>query len=125
MERSSWTYESADRDPMLPEQFQLAIDATQIRKPELIEACKDVLVAGLQATEAAQRRNIDDVTTVYRAIATVKEKWDQICTAEEWEFVPLAFPRDIMKALKEFQREQLKRYSELKAKGRRKKKTKT
>ena len=122
MELSSWTYEPADRDPMLAEQFQIAVDATQIRKPELIEACKDVLVEGLQATEAAQRRNIDDVTSVYRAIATVREKWEQICTAEEWEFVPLAFPKEIMKALKEFQREQLKRYSDFKGRKRRKKK---
>ena len=122
MELSSWTYEPADRDPMLAEQFQIAVDATQIRKPELIEACKDVLVEGLQATEAAQRRNIDDVTSVYRAIATVREKWEQICTAEEWEFVPLAFPKEIMRALKEFQREQLKRYSDFKGRKRRKKK---
>jgi|SRR5579884_1103919 len=121
MEQSSWKYESANLDPMLAEQFQIAIDATQIRKPELIEACRDVLVDGLPATEAAQKRNVDDVTTVYRAIATVKERWDQICTAEGWEFVPLAFPRTLMSALKEFQREQLKRYSEVKGKGRGKK----
>lgn len=123
MELSLWTYEPADRDPMLAEQFQIAIDATQIRKPELIEALRDVLVEGLQATEAAQRRKIDDVTTVYRAISTVREKWDQICRDEQWEFVPLAFPREIMKALKEFQRDQLKRYSDLKGKKRRRKKT--
>jgi predicted DNA-binding protein (UPF0251 family) len=122
MELSLWTYDP-DRDPMLAEQFQIAIDATQIRKPELIEALRDVLVEGLQATEAAQRRHIDDVTSVYRAIATVREKWDQICKDEGWEFVPLAFPREIMKALKEFQREQLNRYSDLKGRKRRKKRT--
>jgi hypothetical protein len=122
MELPLWTNEPADRDPMLPEQFQIAINATKIRKPELIEALRDVLVEGLQVAEAAQRRNIDDVTSVYRAIPTVRERWDQICRDEEWEFVSLAFPREIMKALKEFQRDQLKRYSELKGKGRRRKK---
>ena len=123
MERSSWTYEPADRDPMLAEQFQIAVDATQIRKPELIDACRDVLVEGVQATEAAQRRNITDVPSVYRALASIREKWDQICRDEEWEFVPLAFPREIMKALKEFQRDQLKRYSDLKGKKRRRNRT--
>jgi hypothetical protein len=64
----------ADRDPMVAEQFQIAIDATQIRKPELIEALRDVLVEGFQANEAAQRRNLGDVTSVYRAIATVPRR---------------------------------------------------
>ena len=52
MEHWSWMQDEAP-DPMLQEQFQLALDATQIRTPELIEACRSVLVDGKLATEVA------------------------------------------------------------------------
>ncbi len=112
MEHWSWMQDEAP-DPMLQEQFQLALDATQIRTPELIEACRSHLVDGKLATEVAQQHDID-VSSVYRAVTTIREKWDQICTEEEWEYRPLAFPRSIMKVLLEFQREQLSQYRDQK-----------
>jgi hypothetical protein len=110
----SWTQEGFP-DPMLQEQFQLALDATQIRTPELIEACRAVLVDGKLATEVAQQREIE-VSNIYRAVTNIKEKWDQICTQEDWEYLPLAFPRSIMKVLLEFQQLQLNKYSDQKDK---------
>ncbi|MDY6949668.1 MAG: hypothetical protein SXG53_28660 [Pseudomonadota bacterium] len=96
---------------MLQEQFQIAMDATQIRTPELIDACREVLVDGLPAAEVAQKHKIDP-SSVYRAIATVKAKWEEICAKEEWEYVPLAFPKSIMRVMLEFERDLLARYSE-------------
>jgi hypothetical protein len=110
----SWI-EDETPDPMLQEQFQLALDATQIRTPELIEACRSVMVDGQVATEVAQQRQMEP-SNIYRAISTIKEKWDQICTEEDWEYVPLAFPRSIMKVMLEFQREQLSQYRDQKDK---------
>ncbi len=100
---------------MLQEQFQLALDATQIRTPELIEACRSVLVDGRLVTEVARKHKIEQ-SSVSRAVTTVRERWDQICTQEDWEYVPLAFPRSLMKVLLEFQREHLSKYSEKKGK---------
>lgn len=112
MDRSSWTQEAeADLDPMLAEQFQIALDATKIRIPELREACRDVLVEGLEPPEAAARRKIDDVTSIYRAITTIKERWKQICVQEEWEYLPFAFPKTMTKLILELQREHLRQYS--------------
>jgi hypothetical protein len=63
----------------------------------------------------AQQRKME-VSNIYRAIATIKDKWDQICAEEDWEYLPLAFPRSIMKVLLEFQREQLGQYGDQKDK---------
>jgi hypothetical protein len=65
-------------------------------------------VAGEMATEVAQQRNME-VSNIYRALGTIKEKWDQISTDEDWEYKPLAFRRSLMKVMLEFQREQLHR----------------
>jgi DNA-directed RNA polymerase specialized sigma24 family protein len=112
----SWTHDEDTPDPMLQEQFQIAMDATQIRTPELIEACRAVLVDQLPAAEVAQKHGIDP-SSVYRAIATVKAKWEEICAKEEWEYVPLAFPKSIMRVMLEFERDLLARYSEQRGKG--------
>lgn len=37
MEQPSWTHEESDRDPMLPEHFQIAVDATQIAASHVSE----------------------------------------------------------------------------------------
>lgn len=96
-------------DPMLSEQFQIAVSATKIRRPELIEACKAVLVDGQVATDVAAKYSIDPAH-VYRALTTIKERWDEICAEQGWDYVPLAFPRKLMKVMLEFQREQLEAY---------------
>jgi hypothetical protein len=120
MDNSSWTYEEAVPDPMLAEQFKVALKSTQVRKPELIAACRDVMVEGLSATDAARQRNVD-MPSISRAMKSIKEKWDQICAEEGWVPVPFAFPASWTKLLLEIQREQLDRYSALKDKGRKKK----
>ena len=112
----SWTHDEDTPDPMLQEQFQIAMDATQIRTPELIEACREVLVGRQPGADVAQKHKID-ASSLYRALATVKAKWEEICANEEWEYVPLAFPKSIMKVMLEFQREQLARYADQRSKG--------
>lgn len=118
MPSRSWTHDENTTDPMLQEQFQIALDATRIRTPELIEACRAVLVEDLPAADVAAKNEIQP-SRVYRAIATVKAKWDEICANEEWECHPLAFPQPIMKVVLEFQRDLLARYSEKRGKRRR------
>lgn len=121
MDRSSWTPAEDDLDPMLPEQFEIALAATKIRIPELREACRDVLVDGLQPPDAAKRRKVDDVPSVYRAITSIKERWKQICTDEGWDYLPFAFPRNLSTLVLELQREHLQRYSARKRKRPKKK----
>jgi hypothetical protein len=116
MESQSRTLDEAEPDPMLPEQFEIAANATQIRKPELISASRAVLVDGAAAPEIAKKFNIDDVSNIYRAVSSIRQKWEQICAAEEWEYLPLAFPRSVMSVMLAFQRELLKNYGEKKAK---------
>ncbi len=124
MHRSSWTRAAEpDLDPMLPEQFEIALAATKIRIPKLRDACRDVLVDELQPSEAAARRNIEDVTSISRAITTIKERWKQICAEEEWDYLTFAFPRKFTKLILELQREQLAQYSARKQKRAPKKKT--
>lgn len=106
----SWTHEEDAPDSMLQEQFQIAMDATKIRTPELIEACRAVLVDGLPTADVAAKNKIEP-SSVYRAIATVKAKWEEICAKEEWTYAPLAFPESMMKVMLEFERDLLARYS--------------
>ena len=102
---------------MLPEQFEIALAATQIRTPELIEACRAVLVQNETALKIAHNSDIA-VSNIYRATATIKRKWEQICASEEWDYIPLAVPRSVTTAILVMQREVLKSYSEKKAKRR-------
>jgi len=104
-------------EPMLPEQFEIALAATQIRTPELIEACRAVLVKNETALKIAHDSDIA-VSNIYRATATIKRKWEQICASEEWDYIPLAVPRSVTTAILVMQREVLKSYSEKKAKRR-------
>ena len=108
---------------MLPEQFQIAMDRTQIRTPELIAACRSVLVENKKASEVAHARGLD-AAHVRRAATTVREKWQEICTEQGWEYLPVALPRSSMKLVLEMQREQLEQYraQEGKSGGRKKKK---
>jgi hypothetical protein len=94
-------------DPMLPEQFELARAATQIRTPKLIEACRAVLVDHEAAPDIAAKLNIE-VSSIYRATASIRQKWDEICTSEEWDYIPLAIPRTLTDVVLTFQRELLK-----------------
>lgn len=119
----SSTFDEAEPDPMLPEQFELAVNATQIRTPELIEACRAVLVDGAVAKEVAEKLEIEDVSNVYRALSTIKARWADICTEERWAYVPLAVPEDVIDTVMAFQRRLLKKYGEEQGKpGRRGKK---
>ena len=112
----SSTFDEAEPDPMLPEQFEVAVNATQIRKPELIAACRAVLVDGASAPKIAEKLNIDDVSNVYRAVSSIREKWEQICATEGWKYVPLVVPEDLVATVMELQRKLLKGYSEKKGK---------
>lgn len=112
----SGTFDEAEPDPMLPEQFEIAVSATQIRTPELIEACKAVLVEGVAAKEIAKKLKIDDVSNVYRAVKLIKRKWEKICAKEGWTYVPLALPGDVVDMAMAYQRNVLKKYSEKKGK---------
>jgi hypothetical protein len=111
----STTFDEAEPDPMLPEQFEVALKATQIRKPELIEACKAVLVDGASGPEIAKKLNIDH-SNVYRATSSIKKKWEEICAREGWTYVRLAVPEDLIDAVMAFERKLLKKYSEKKGK---------
>lgn len=124
MDRSSWTRAAEpDLDPMLPEQFEIALAATKIRIPELRDACRDVLVSELSPSEAAARRKIEDVTSISRAITTIKDRWRQICAEEEWEVLSFAFPKKLTKLILELQHDQLEQYKARKQKRPKKKKT--
>ena len=79
--REPWTENEDEADPMLPEQFQIAMDRTQIRTPELIAACRSVLVENKKASEVAHARGLD-AAHVRRAATTVREKWQEICTEQ-------------------------------------------
>ena len=102
-------------DPMLPEQFELALAATQIRTPKLIEACRAVLVDDAAAPDIAGKLNID-VSSIYRATASIRQKWDEICTLEQWDYIPLAIPASLTNVVLAFQRELLKSVGEKKQK---------
>jgi hypothetical protein len=112
----SSTFDEAEPDPMLPEQFEIAVNATQIRTPELIAACKAVLVEGAVAKEIAEKLKIDDVSNVYRALKRIKRKWEKICAKEEWTCVSLALPGDVIDMAMAYERNLLKKYSEKKGK---------
>jgi hypothetical protein len=114
--QTPWTENEDEADPMLPEQFQIAMDRTQIRTPELISACRLVLVENKKASEIAQARGLD-AAHVRRAVVTVREKWQEICAEQGWEYLPVALPRSAMKLVLEMQREQLDKYRAQEAKG--------
>jgi hypothetical protein len=110
-----------DAEPMLLEQFNVAVDRTQIRTPELIAACKAVLVENKKASEIAQARNLDGAH-VRRAVITIREKWQEICTEQGWEYLPIALPHSVMKLVLEMQHAQLEKYrADSKSDGRKKK----
>ena len=116
-------FDEAEPEPMLPEQFEIAVNATQIRTPELIAACKAVLVEGAAPKEIAETLKIDDVSNVYRAMGIIKAKWEEICAAEKWTYVPLALSEEVVDMAMAYERNLLKKYTEKKGKrGRRGKK---
>ena len=102
---------------MLLEQFEIALSATQIRTPELIEACRAVLVRNDAGPEIAHKYNVE-LSNIYRATASIKRRWEQICTNEEWDYIPLVVPRAVTSAVLAIQHELLKRYSEKKGRRR-------
>lgn len=118
MEFQSWTEDEAP-EPMLQEQFELALSNTHIRVPQLIAACRFVLVEGMSAKEAIARvaqattdapsAGYVDQGTLSRAVNTVREKWYQILAEEGWEEAPFAFPPQIMTVLKVFQKDAIDR----------------
>jgi DNA-binding phage protein len=119
--RTPWTENEDEAEPMLAEQFDIAMERTQIRTPELIAACRSVLVESKKASEVAQARGID-AAHIRRAVTTIREKWQEICTEQGWEYLPVALPRHAMKLVLEMQREHLEQYREGKSGGRKKKK---
>jgi hypothetical protein len=100
---------------MLSEQFEIALAATGIRTPVLMEACRAVLVTNQAAPEIARKHNIS-LSGIYRATASIRRKWQQICSAEEWDYIPLAVPRAVTPAVLAVQIELLRRHREKKAK---------
>jgi hypothetical protein len=114
----SRTIDEAEQDPMLPEQFEIAVNATQIRTPELIEACKAVLVHSVPGPEIAAKLGVES-SNVYRAVSSIKRAWEKICATEKWEYYPFAVPEDLIPMVMAFQRKLLKDYSENKGKRKR------
>lgn len=119
--RTPWIENEDEAEPMLAEQFDIAMERTQIRTPELIAACRSVLVESKKASEVAQARGID-AAHIRRAVTTIREKWQEICTEQGWEYLPVALPRHAMKLVLEMQREHLEQYRDGKKSGSRKKK---
>ena len=103
--------DNSDPDPMLAEQFEVALAATQIRAPELIAACRAVLVDGMLAPEAAKVHNVT-ASSIYRATASIRQKWEKICTKQDWVYAPVAAPREVMDVILAFQRNLLSAYQQ-------------
>jgi hypothetical protein len=122
MQARSRTPDETEPEPMLLEQFEIALAATQIRALDLIEACRALLVRNELGPEIAKKYNIK-VSSLYRATNTIRRKWDEICTAEDWVYISLAVPRSLESAVLSAEHELLKSYSENKARrGTRKRK---
>ena len=106
--RTGIEYED-DAEPMLPEQFQIAIERTQIRSEELISACKAVLIESRKASEVAEELRLDSAH-IRRAVITIREKWQEICGEQAWEYLPIALPHSSMQLVLKMQHEQFERY---------------
>jgi predicted DNA-binding protein (UPF0251 family) len=115
MEANTRTDED-DAEPMLPEQFQIAVERTQIRSEELIAACKAVLVDSKTQQDVAQQLNVDR-GHISRAVNKIREKWQEICKDQRWEYLPIALPHSTMQLVLKMQHEELEKY---RAGGRRK-----
>jgi len=102
---------------MLKEQFEIALGATRIRKPELIEAARALIVDGEAAPAVAARLGLKDTSPIYKAATTIQEKWLEICRQRNWTFLPVALPERMMRVVLEIQAEEFEDYQ----KGRRKK----
>jgi hypothetical protein len=109
MEAQTGTEYEDNAEPMLLEQFQIAIERTQIRSEELIAACKAVLVESKKASEVAQELGLDSAH-VRRAVITIREKWQEICVERGWQYLPIALPHSSMQLVLKMQQEHLDAY---------------
>lgn len=95
---------------MLREHFETALAETHIRKPELIEAARALIVDGESAPDVAARLGLKDTSPIYKAVATIKEKWFEICRERNWIFLPVALPERMMRIVLEIQAQELEDY---------------
>jgi len=95
---------------MLREHFEIALAETRIRKPELIEAVRALIVDGESAPDVAARLGLKDTSPIYKAVATIKEKWSEICRERNWLFLPVALPERMMRIVLEIQAQELEDY---------------
>ena len=108
MEANTGTDED-DAEPMLLEQFQIAVERTNIRSEELIAACKAVLVDSKKQQDVAQEFNVSGAH-VSRATTKIREMWQEICEEQGWEYLPIALPHSSMQLVLKMQHEQLEKY---------------
>ncbi len=99
----SRTTPETEPDPMLPEQFEFALAATQIRTPELIAACRAVLVDKAPGKEVAKRYGIEP-SSIYRATGIINEKWQEACATQGWDYISVAVPQSLTPLVLGFQR---------------------
>ena len=108
--RNTWTENEEDEaEPMLAVQFQIAVKKTVIQNPRTVEAAKLVLVEKRRVSEVAKESGLDDAY-LRRSVKKIQEKFQEICDAEGWEYLPIALPRASMKLVLEMQDEKLREY---------------
>jgi hypothetical protein len=115
-------FDEFPQDLMLPEQFEVAVNATSIRDPKLIAASKAIFVDGTTAIKIAKKHHIN-VSKLYLAAASIKAKWGEICSKEGWKYASFAIPDELVPIAIEYQRSLLKAYIEKKANHKRRAKT--
>jgi len=94
---------------MLKEQFDVAAEATRIRKPLLLDAARAVMVDGMSVGEVAEKFNLRP-SHLYKAIASVEQKWSDICTARNLKYLPIALPERMMRIVLEIQSQEIDDY---------------
>lgn len=114
-----------DITPMLPEQFETAVNSTKIQSADLINAARMVLcpVGGVKIS-VAEASAVHGVQEHYlrRAIKSIEKSWAKICTERGWEVNTAALSPELWLVLKTIQLQALKESADLPGRGRRRKK---
>lgn len=74
-------HDETDIEPMTPEHFDIAVAEINFKRPEILNACRAVLIDGKRPTEAAEEFDIPQ-PQISRAVTRIQEKWQQLCERE-------------------------------------------